>query len=126
MVLGSSGLLVGDRGCREHHGCAMTRIIELFVLVNALAGIATFLGVRFAWRYSKHKAKRGFQVINVDKEECPVCEIEYSADEMFLHISQEHPEELAIAEERWKKEGRLTNSEPTHGGSSLGLPRSSS
>lgn len=104
----------------------MARIIELFVLANALAGIATFLGVRFAWRYSKNKAKRGFQVINADKEPCPVCDVSFPEDEMFLHISEEHPQELKIAEERWRREGRSPNSEPTRAGSSLELPRSSS
>lgn len=104
----------------------MARLVEIFVLANAAMGIATFLGVRFVWRYSKNKAKRGFEIVNTDKEECPICEERYSEDEMFMHLHQEHPEELAKAEERWKKEGRLPNSERTHAGSSLELPRSSS
>lgn len=104
----------------------MARLIEVFVLVNALAGIATFLGVRFAWRFSKNKAKRGFEIINVDKETCPVCDERYPEDELFMHIHQEHPAELAKAEERWKTEGRLTNSERMQGGSTLELPHSSS
>jgi len=47
----------------------MARIAEIFVIVNALAGIAAFMGVRFIWRRSKDKAKRGFEIINVDKNE---------------------------------------------------------
>lgn len=43
--------------------------MELFVIVNALAGIATFLGVRFVWRRSKDVTKRGFDVIHDRKEE---------------------------------------------------------
>jgi hypothetical protein len=46
----------------------MARIAELFVIVNALAGIATFLGVRFIWRRSKDKAKRGLDIVRVDRE----------------------------------------------------------
>lgn len=45
----------------------MARIAEIFVIVNAVAGIAAFMGVRFIWRRSKDKAKRGFEIINMDK-----------------------------------------------------------
>lgn len=45
----------------------MARVMELFVIVNALAGIATFVGV--AWRRSKDKTKRGFDIITNRGEE---------------------------------------------------------
>ena len=48
---------------------SMARVMELFVIVNALAGIATFLGVRFVWRRSKDVTKRGFDVIHDRKQE---------------------------------------------------------
>lgn len=47
----------------------MARIMELFVIVNAACGIAAFLGVRFLFRRSKDKAKRGFDIIRGDEEE---------------------------------------------------------
>jgi hypothetical protein len=47
----------------------MARIAEIFVIANALAGIATYMGVRLIWRRSKNKAKRGFDIIRVDKDE---------------------------------------------------------
>lgn len=47
----------------------MARVMELFVIVNALAGIATFLGVRFVWRRSRDVTKRGFDVIHDKKED---------------------------------------------------------
>lgn len=47
----------------------MARIVELFVMANALAGIAAFMGVRFIWRRSKDKAKRGFEIIHMDRED---------------------------------------------------------
>lgn len=46
----------------------MARIAEIFVIANAIAGIATYMGVRFIWRRSKDKAKRGFEIINMDKQ----------------------------------------------------------
>lgn len=45
----------------------MVRILELFMLANAAAGIATFFGLRFVWRRSKDKAKRGFDIIQMDR-----------------------------------------------------------
>lgn len=47
----------------------MVRILELFMVANAVAGIATFLGIRFAWRRSRDKAKRGFDIIHMDRAE---------------------------------------------------------
>lgn len=47
----------------------MARVMELFVIVNALAGIATFLGLRFVWHRSKDATKRGFDVITRDDPE---------------------------------------------------------
>lgn len=47
----------------------MARVMELFVIVNALAGIATFLGLRFVWRRSRDATKRGFDVIHDKNEE---------------------------------------------------------
>lgn len=70
----------------------MARIMELFVIVNAMAGVATFLGVRFVWRRSKDKAKRGLDIIHTDKEECPVCHLKYQEDEIHNHLLTEHPE----------------------------------
>lgn len=40
----------------------MTRIMEIFVIANALAGIATYLGVRFVVRRSKDATKRGLGI----------------------------------------------------------------
>ena len=72
----------------------MARFLELLVLVNGIAGIATFLGVRFVWRRSKNKAKRGFQIIHSDREECPICRLMIEEEEMHQHLLTEHPDEL--------------------------------
>ena len=76
----------------------MARFLELLVLVNGVAGIATFLGVRFVWRRSKNKAKRGFQIIHSDREECPICRLMIEEEEMHQHLLTEHPEELRAIE----------------------------
>jgi len=72
----------------------MARLIELLVIVNGVAGIATFLGVRFIWRRSKSASKRGFQIIHADKEECPICHQKFEEEEMHQHLLTEHTEEL--------------------------------
>lgn len=78
------------------------RIVEIFTLVSALAGIATFLGVRVAWRRSKDAAKRGFDIIHMDRAECPICYEKMPDDEIAVHLLEEHPEELKRVEEQWK------------------------
>ena len=37
----------------------MTRVVELLVALNALGGIATFLGIRFVVRRGRDKAAEG-------------------------------------------------------------------
>jgi hypothetical protein len=58
--------------------------MEIFVIVNALCGIAAFLGVRFIYRRSKEATKRGFDVITKGDD-----------DELtYLEKEHEPPKEL--------------------------------
>lgn len=41
----------------------MARVMELFVIINAMCGIAAFLGVRLVIRRSRDAAKRGIDII---------------------------------------------------------------
>jgi len=47
----------------------MARVMELFVIANAVCGIAAFVGVRFIFRRSKDVARRGFDIVHRDEEE---------------------------------------------------------
>lgn len=47
----------------------MTRFVEIFVAVNALCGIAAFLGLRVVFRRSKDATKRGFDIIRGGNDE---------------------------------------------------------
>lgn len=47
----------------------MARFVEVFVAVNALCGIAAFLGLRVVFRRSKDATKRGFDIIRGGDED---------------------------------------------------------
>lgn len=47
------------------------RLVEIFVAVNALCGIAAFLGLRIVYRRSKDATKRGFDIIRGGDDEEP-------------------------------------------------------
>lgn len=50
------------------------RLVEIFVAVNALCGIAAFLGLRVVYKRSKDATKRGFDIIRGGDDE----ELEHS------------------------------------------------
>lgn len=45
------------------------RLVEIFVAVNALCGIAAFLGLRVVFRRSRDATKRGFDIIRGGDED---------------------------------------------------------
>ena len=45
------------------------RLVEIFVAVNALCGIAAFLGMRVVYHRSKDATKRGFDIITGGKDD---------------------------------------------------------
>lgn len=47
----------------------MARVMELFVIANAICGIAAYLGVRLVIRRSKDAAKRSIDIVRRNDEE---------------------------------------------------------
>jgi hypothetical protein len=44
----------------------MARIVEILIALNALGGIATFLGIRLATRKTREATVRGLEKIGID------------------------------------------------------------